>query len=81
MQAPTLDGVWPGRTLIVSCLTELSYKTEGGAPARPVVAGSSRVEGDVTIYRPQLSCMVVGYQIARDEWGAAIGWDIELEEI
>lgn len=79
--APALDGVWPGTTLTVDCVQELCYKTSGGSPSRTVVSGSSRVEGSYTYYRPQLTMLVIGFTINTDEWGAAVGWTLQLEEV
>ncbi len=78
--APALGSVWPGALLTVDCVVELAYLTATGAAERPVVAGSSRVEGDWTFYRPQLSMRVVRHTVNRDEWNAEVGWSLELEE-
>ena len=78
---PALEGVWPGAVLTVDCVSELSYKTAGGAPERPVVSGSSRVEGEFTLYRPRLIMRVVGYDVSHDEYQAAVGWTLDLEEV
>lgn len=80
-QPPAIDGVWPGLLVTIQCLMEFAYLTAGGSPARPVVAGSSRVEGDYTFYRPQLSCRIIAFDVDEDEWGAAIGWTLEAEEV
>lgn len=80
-RVPALDGVWPGLTLTVGCIQELCYKTTAGAPARTPVAGSSRVEGDYTFYRPELTMKVVGYQTNIDEWEATVGFTLNLEEV
>ncbi|MBB4520473.1 UNVERIFIED_ORG: hypothetical protein M2435_001253 [Rhizobium sophorae] len=79
--APAVNGVWPGRTVTVDCIAELCYPTSGGAPDRSVVSGSSRVEGAMTYYRPQLMMMVTDWQIKRDEYGAQVSWTLELEEV
>lgn len=78
---PALDGIWPGQSLTVKCMAELSYVTSGGSPARSVVSGSSRTEGSFTYYRPEMSMRVVQFNIDTDEWGAAVGWSLELQEI
>ena len=80
-QPPAIDGVWPGRVLTVGCISELSYLTAGGAPARPLVSGSSRTEGDYTFYRPSLSMRVVAFSQDTDEYGAAVSWSLQLEEV
>ncbi len=75
---PALSGVWPGALVTVECVAELVYETATGSPERTVVA--SRVDGDFTFYRPLLGMRVLGYSIDHDEWGAAVGWSMELEE-
>lgn len=80
-QPPAVDGVWPGQVLTIGCLAELSYKTSGGTPARPAVSGSSRTEGDYTVYRPSLTMRVVSFSQDTDEYGATVSWSLELEEV
>jgi hypothetical protein len=80
-ESPALDGIWPGMQLTVDCVTELGYLTAGGSPQRTVVSGSSRVSGAWTYYRPQLVMLVTNYSVSRDEWGAAVDWTLDLEEI
>lgn len=79
--APAFERSWPGLILTVDCISELSYKTVGGAPTRTPVPGSSRVEGGYTFYRPRLSMMVLGYSTQTDEYGCAVSWSMQLEEI
>jgi hypothetical protein len=78
---PSCNGVWPGQVIVVDCISELSYLTATGAPDRPVVAGSSRVEGDFTIYRPQITFRVSNFSIDKDEWEATNSWSMDLEEV
>jgi hypothetical protein len=80
-QPPACDGVWPGKLVTVDCLFELCYKTIGGTASRTEVAGSSRVEGEFTFYRPQLIMRVVSYNCDNDEWAAGVDWSMQLEEI
>lgn len=80
-QQPALSGVWPGRILVVDCIVELSYKTVGGSPERPVVEGSEHVVGDFTYYRPRLTMMVTSYDDNFDEYACAAGWSLALEEL
>jgi hypothetical protein len=80
-QSPGLDGIWPGMAVTVSCVEELSYKTSGGSPERPVVTDSSRTDGDWTFYRPELEMRVISYSMQTDEYGASVGWQLDLEEI
>jgi hypothetical protein len=79
--SPALSGVWPGRQVVVDCVSELSYATTGGAPERTVVPGSSRVDGDYTFYRPRLTFRVTDYSQDTDEWGAVVSWSLSLEEV
>jgi hypothetical protein len=80
-EPPAVDGVWPGRTVTVACVAELSFLTAGGSPARPVVSGSQRIDGNFTLYRPQLTMLVTGFSMSRDEYGAAVSWQLQLEEV
>ena len=79
-EAPALDGVWPGMPVTVDCVSELGYLTAGGTPQRTVVSGSSRTAGLWTWYRPRLDMMVMSYSTSTDEYGAQVGWSLELEE-
>lgn len=78
--APALDGVFAGMELTVDCISELSYKTSGGSPARTVVPGSERVEGAFTYYRPRLTMLVMDFTSQTDEYGAQVSWSMSLEE-
>ncbi len=78
---PALDGVWPGQTITVDCVHELSYLTAGGSPAKTVVAGSSRTEQDFTFYRPQITFLVLTFSTSMEEYEAACSWTLELEEV
>lgn len=80
-QAPALNGIWPGQQLTVDCVAELSYLTGSGSPARPVVPGSSRTDGEFTFYRPRLIMRVTGFTTSKDEYGAVTSWSMDLEEI
>lgn len=77
----SFDDNWPGKSVVVDCVPELSYVTAGGTPGRTVVAGSSRTDGAYTFYRPQLTMLVTNWNVSRDEYGHATGWTLELEEI
>jgi hypothetical protein len=46
-----------------------------------VVSGSSRTEGSWTYYRPELTMRVVRLTTSTNEWGAVVGWTLELEEV
>jgi hypothetical protein len=79
-QPPAVDGVWPGHVVTVDCVAELSYPS-GGSPARPVVSGSTRTQGAFVFYRPQLQMRVTGFSVNRDEYGDAVQWQMDLEEL
>ena len=79
--APRFDGIWPGMSVLVDCVCELSYAT-GGSPGRSVVSGSSRTTDDgFTYYRPQISFMVVDYSESMDEYQHMYQWQLSLREI
>jgi hypothetical protein len=78
---PSIDGIWPGQTVQVECMTELSYVTSEGSAERPVVTDSSRTDGDLTYYRPVLDMKVTAFDQSFDEWAAQWSWSITLEEI
>ena len=81
-QAPAVDGVWPGDTVIVDCIVELAREAGTGdvGAGRTVVPGSEREEGDFVFYRPRLTMLVTGHQVNRDEYGATTDWSMTLEE-
>lgn len=79
--APNFGGKWPGMQVVVDCIAELGYTTEGGAPERPVVPGSSRVEGYHTYYRPRLTMKIMALSTSTDEYDAACDWTLDLEEV
>lgn len=78
--SPAFDAVEVGDQLTIDCLAELSFKTAGGSPSRPVVSGSSRTEGSYTLYRPQLTMIVTNKSQTTDENEAMVSWELELEE-
>lgn len=80
-EPPAIDGIWPGLQVTVNCIYELSYKTSGGSPQRTVVAGSSHTSDVFTFYRPQLVMRIMSFSCERDEYGAAVSWSMDLEEV
>ena len=80
-EAPAFDDKWKGSLVTVDALSRLAYVTAGGSPNRTVVPGSSVVNGAFTSYRPRLSMMVLDFRLETDEWGAVVGWTLELEEV
>lgn len=79
-EAPKMDKAWRGQPVEVECAYELSYDT-GGTAGRPVVAGSDRVDGHTTYYRPVLQMRVKNVKSAFNEWGAEYVSQMDLEEI
>jgi hypothetical protein len=80
--APAIDGLWEGMTIVVDCVFELSYKTIGGTPSRTVVSGSSRTTTDgFTYYRPRITFMIVDISMSNDEYAHDYNWKIGLKEV
>jgi hypothetical protein len=78
---PAFDALEVGDTITVDCVSYLSYKTSGGSPARTVVSGSSRTSGIHTLYRPQITFIIMNKSQETDEYGAEVTWTLELEEV
>lgn len=83
VNAPPLDGVFPGMTVTVECAVGLAYLTSGGNGPhhRPEVSGSSYIDGAYTFYRPELTMMIKTVETQFDEWKNVVGWKLDLEEI
>lgn len=75
---PAVDGIWPGMQVTVDCIAELSYP-EGGTAQRTIV--SSRTADGFVFYRPRLIMRITSFNVQRDEWGAAVDWSMDLEEV
>lgn len=76
------NGIWPGQTVTVDCISELAYEdTTDGSPDRTPVTGSTRTADGFVFYRPRLTCKVVDFRLDTDEWGATVGWTLDLEEV
>lgn len=81
-QHPAISGIWPGMMLDVDCVVELSYEDNtDNVPEREAVFGSERTESGFVFYRPKMLMMVELFRIDRDEWGAQIGWSLDLAEV
>ena len=82
VDAPPLDGLWPGMQVTVQCAVTLCYANGNpGSPGRPEVSGSSYVQGDFTFYRPVLEMLVKTFTENFEEWKGDVAWVLELEEI
>jgi hypothetical protein len=82
VNAPPIDGVFPGQLVTVHCAVGMSFLTgTPGLPRRPIVSGSDFVEGAYTFYRPVLEMRIKSIETHFDEWKNVIGWTLELEEV
>jgi hypothetical protein len=79
LDAPAFDALPIGAVVTVDCVAELAYRTIGGSPQRTVVA--SRTIAEWTYYRPRMVMMVTARSQETDEYGAAVSWSLELEEV
>lgn len=77
---PAVDGIWPGQQVTVDCIVELAYPEYDGGNLREEVPGSKRQETGFWFYRPRLHMVVRNFTIERNEYGAVVGWTMDLEE-
>jgi hypothetical protein len=79
--APPFSGLWPGDTVIVDCVYELSYMDVTGAgPERTMVEGSERTVGEFVLYRPRIEFIVVDFDQSFQEYSADYTWRLSLTE-
>lgn len=82
INAPPLDGLYPGMVVTVQCAAVLCYKTGNqGSPHRQEVSGSSWSLGAFTFYHPVLSMMVMNLDENFEEWKSDFQWKLGLEEV
>lgn len=83
VDAPPLDGLWPGMEVSLGCAATLCYLTgNSGSPFKPMVSGSDYEQGDFTFYRPLLTMRVTDInRNSFDEWKSTYQWSITLEEV
>ena len=82
VDAPPLDGLFPGMAVTVFCAASLCYLNGNpGSPFRPSVSGSGWTQGNYTFYRPILQMMVMDLNESFEEWKSNVQWEITLEEI
>jgi len=80
--APALAALWPGVVVDVDCVSEITYLTASGSPVPDRTVVSSYTEGDYTRDRLRLTMMVVApWTQSTDEYGASVGWQLELAEV
>jgi hypothetical protein len=80
MKTPLPDDLWPGAEVQVDCVAELQFDPSLG-PDRDAVSSSEYVDGGRSFYRPKLSMVVISFTTSTDEYGASVGWQMDLEEI
>ncbi len=79
--APPFSGLWPGDTVVVDCVCELSYADVTGAAAeRTEVEDSERTVGGFVLYRPRIEFLVVDFNQTFNEYGAEYVWQLTLTE-
>lgn len=82
INAPPLDGLFPGDVVTVECAAILSYATgRVGSPNRPEVSGAGWSLGGYTFYRPVLEMMVMDLNEGFEEWKSDYQWTLKLEEV
>lgn len=81
MDSPAITGRALGAVVVFDSVVELSYVTLGGlGPERAVVLGSERIQGDLTFYRPQMTMIIISVSVNKNEWGASVSYQIDMEE-
>lgn len=79
LQSPPFSGIWSGMPVTVECVAQLAYVA--GSAERPAVSGSTYTDGGASYFRPILEMLVVSWSIQEDEYGRAVSWSLDLEEI
>lgn len=80
-QPPAVEGVWPGTSIEVDCMVEICAEHYDGELSRVAVPGSIRLESGFVFYRPRLQMIVMSFSVDKDEYGAQVGWRMDLEEV
>lgn len=80
LNVPCLNSITIGTELVLDCVAELTWKTVGGSPSRPIVDGSTYTVGEFTVGRPRLNVTVTDFQYDTDETEAKVGWRLTAEE-
>jgi len=80
-QSPAINGISIGMVVVIECVAEIKWKTDGGSPDRPIVDGSEREDGEWTYGRPILTMMITNHSVQMNEFQRAISWKIDAEEV
>lgn len=84
VEAPPIDGIFPGLIVVMQCAVQLVFPLSGGVisgPNRPVVSGSYYTANGYGFYRPELTMMIRTISEKFDEWGAKVSTDISADEV
>jgi hypothetical protein len=82
INAPPLDGLFPGDIVTVHCAAVLCYATGNlGSPHRSEVSGSGWTLGHMNFYRPILEIMITDVTENFEEWKSDFQWKIAGEEV
>ena len=82
VNAPPLDGLFPGMEVTIYCAAMLSYLIGNpGSPNRPIVSGSDWTDGHYNYYRPIMECRITDVNQDFKEWKSTNQWEIQAEEI
>lgn len=82
INAPPLDGLFPGNIVTVQCASILCYKTGNpGSPHRNEVSGASWTLGEFSFYHPVLEMMVIDVNENFEEWKSDFQWKLKLAEV
>jgi hypothetical protein len=80
LQSPAINEIARGMVVVIDCVAEIKWKTDGGSPDRPIVEGSERIDEEWTYGRPRLTMMITNHSVQKNEFQAAVSWHIEAEE-
>lgn len=79
---PSVSGKWPGKLVVVECIATLSHPEYEEFDREPVNYDDAIVyEAGFVIYRPRLTMLVMNFSYEENEFGAVVGWTLELEEV
>lgn len=81
VRPPSIDGKWPGKIVVVECIATLCHPEDEDFDREPVNYDEAiTYEGGFVIYRPRLTMRVLSFDTDHNEYGAIVGWKIDLLE-